>query len=196
MARVGVLSLQGSFLEHLEMLKRVGADPVAVKRAADLKGLDGLVVPGGELTALASLVRARGLEEPVKELAGSGVPVMGTGAGTALLAKKVSGAGGAGQATLGLLDIAVVRGAFGRQASSFTTEIDFEGVGRVRAAFLRSPAIVEAWGSARVLSYVDHPRLGRLGAAALQGSVLALAFHPEITREEKVYAFFLSLARR
>ncbi len=196
MVRVGVLSLQGSFLEHVEMLREVGAEAVAVRRAADLGGLDGLVVPGGEPTALASLVRARGLEDSIRELVGSGVPTMGTGAGSVLLAKRVVGAGRAERAVLGLMDVAIVGSALGRRASSFVAELDLEGVGRVRAAFLRSPAIAEAWGSARVLAYADYPGLGRLGAAALQGSLLALTFHPELTRERRVYGFFLSMVKR
>lgn len=198
MVRVGVLSLQGDFLEHLEILKEAGAEPVKVKSAADLRGLDALVIPGGESTTIGSLIRARGLEGPIRELADSGVPIMGTCAGAILLAKKVADrvVGETGQPTLGLMDVAVIRNAFGRQKDSFVTELDFEGVGRVRAAFIRAPAIAEAWGSARIVSYVEHPQLGRLGAAALQGSMIALAFHPEITSERKIYDFFLSNIRR
>lgn len=198
MARVGVLSLQGDFLEHLEILREVGAEPVAVKHAADFKGLDGLVIPGGESTTIGSLVRARGLEDSIKELAGSGVPIMGTCAGAILLAKKAVDkvVGETGQPTLGLMDIAVLRNAFGRQKNSFIAELEFEGLGKVKAAFIRAPAIVEAWGSARIVSHVDHPELGRLGAAALQNSMLALTFHPEVTSERKIYGFFLSMVKK
>lgn len=198
MVRVGVLALQGDFLEHLEMVREVGAEPVVVKSGKDLRGVDGLVIPGGESTTIGSLIHARGLEAPLREFAASGLPVMGTCAGAVLLARKVADrvVGETGQPLLGLMDIAVLRNAFGRQRESFIAEVDVSGVGRVKAAFIRAPAIVEAWGSARVISYIDHPRAGKLGAAALQGSMLALTFHPEITGERRVYEFFLGMVKR
>lgn len=198
MVRVGVISLQGDFLEHLEILREVGAEPVRVKSAADLKGLDALIIPGGESTTIGSLMRARELENPIRELAQSGLPVMGTCAGAILLAKKVADrvVGETGQPVLGLMDIAVIRNAFGRQKNSFIAELEFEGVGKVKAAFIRAPAIVEAWGSARIVSRLNHPKLGSLGAAAIQNSVLALTFHPEVTGERRIYSFFLSMVKK
>lgn len=198
MVRVGILSLQGDFLEHVEMLQEMGVEPVVVKNARDLKGVDGLVIPGGESTTIGELIKVRGLEDLINELVGSGIPIMGVCAGAILLAKKVRDRvlGETGQFRLGLMDIAVIRNAFGRQVNSFITELEVEGVGSVRAAFIRAPAIVEAWGSARIISYVNHYQLGRVGAAAIQDSKLAITFHPEITDEKRIYDFFLSMMKR
>ncbi len=198
MVRIGVLSLQGDFLEHIEILREMGVEPVVIKNVADLKGIDGLIIPGGESTTIGSLVMMRRLERPIKELADSGTPIMGVCAGAVLLAKKVIDrvVGETSQVRLGLMDMTVIRNAFGRQVNSFMTELEVEGVGRVRAAFIRAPAIVETWGSARMIAYVNHLRLGRFGAAALQDSILAISFHPEITSERKVYNFFLSMIKK
>lgn len=198
MAKIGVLALQGDFLEHVEMLKEIGAEPIVVKRRSDLEFIDGLIIPGGESTTIGGLITARGLGEPIRRLADRGIPIMGTCAGAILLAKEVSDkvVGETGQELLGLMDIEVVRNAFGRQANSFIAELEVEGIGKVRAAFIRAPAITRAWGSAKIISYVEHPKLGKIGAAAIQWPILALTFHPEITGERGVYELFISIARK
>ncbi|MEM1613133.1 MAG: hypothetical protein QXH02_07335 [Desulfurococcaceae archaeon] len=111
---------------------------------------------------------------------------MGTCAGTLLLAKKVINKGvNVGQFTLGLMDISIVRDIFGRYKNSFVAEVNLENMGTVKAAFIRSPGIVEAWGSARIVGYLEHPVVGKVGVAAVQDNPVALAFHPEITGEKK-----------
>jgi 5'-phosphate synthase pdxT subunit len=196
--RVGVLALQGDFLEHAEILRELGAEAVYIKRQGDLSGVDALVIPGGESTTIGNLISLKGLGEPIKELIRSGIPVMGTCAGAILLAKKIVDrvVGETGQYTLGVMDIGVIRNAFGRQRNSFVASVSLEGIGEISAAFIRAPAIAEAWGSARVLGYVEHPAAGRVGVAAQQGNMLALAFHPEIVGDKRIYSYFLSTARR
>ncbi len=196
--RVGVLALQGDFLEHVEILRGFGVEAVYVKKPGDLTGIDALIIPGGESTTIGNLISARNLGGPISELVRSGIPVMGTCAGAILLAKKVADrvVGETEQYRLGLMDIGVVRNAFGRQRNSFMARITLDGVGEVSAAFIRAPAIVDAWGGAKILGYIDHPIAGRVGVAAQQGSMLALSFHPEIAGDRKIYNYFLNLARK
>lgn len=112
---------------------------------------------------------------------------MGTCAGTLLLAKKVINKGvNVGQFTLGLMDISVVRDIFGRYKNSFVAEVNLENMGTVKAAFIRSPGIVEAWGSARIVGYLEHPVVGKVGVAAVQDNLVTLAFHPEITGKKSI----------
>jgi len=196
--RIGVLALQGDFLEHVEILRELGVEAVYVKKPEDLARIDGLIIPGGESTTIGNLISARNLGEPISELVRSGVPLMGTCAGAILLAKKVVDrvVGETGQYRLGLMDIGVVRNAFGRQRNSFMARISLDGVGEASVAFIRAPAIVEVWGDAKILGYIDHPIAGRVGVAAQQGGMLALSFHPEIVGDMKIYSYFLSLARK
>jgi 5'-phosphate synthase pdxT subunit len=194
---VGVIALQGDFLEHLEMLRELGARAVPVRRPGDLSGLDALVIPGGESTAIGRLMEARGLSEPVREMALSGAPVLGTCAGAILMARRVRDrvVGETGQPTLRLMDIAVLRNAFGRQSSSFEAVVEVEGVGAVRAAFIRAPVISEVWGSARPIARLEHPRLGRVVVAAAQGSMVAAVFHTEVTGDPGLHRLLLDMAR-
>ncbi len=194
MITIGVLALQGDFLEHLEILREIGVNAKPVKKSEDLSGTDALIIPGGESTTIGTLMKVRNLIEPVIKLAESGVPILGTCAGAVLMAKKVVDrvVGETGQVTLGLMDISVVRNVFGRQKNSFITDVEVEGMGIVKAAFIRAPGIIDAWGSARIIGYVDHPAVGRIGAAALQGNLVAVTFHPEITGDKKVYQYLIS----
>jgi len=182
LVRVGVLALQGDFLEHVQILRELdGVEPVAVKRVDDLSSVDALIIPGGESTTIGSLIVARGLADKIASLAESGTPIMGTCAGAVLLAKSVSDktVGPTDQFTLKLMNIEVVRNAFGRQ----------------RAAFIRAPEIKNAWPPARITGFIDYPGMGRVGVSAQQDSLLALAFHPEITGEKRVYEYFLRLVK-
>lgn len=194
MIKVGILALQGDFLEHAEILRELGVEVVYVKKQSDLNNIDALIIPGGESTTIGSLLVQRGLAEPIVKLAEKGTPIMGTCAGAILLAKRVVDrvVGDTGQFTLGLMDIGVVRNIFGRQRNSFVAEINLEGIGTVKAAFIRAPGIVEAWGSAKIVGYLEHPVVGKVGAAAVQNNMLALTFHPEITSEKRVYQYLLT----
>jgi 5'-phosphate synthase pdxT subunit len=198
LVRVGVLALQGDFLEHVQILRELdGVKPVAVKRVDDLSSVDALIIPGGESTTIGSLIVARGLADKIASLAESGTPIMGTCAGAVLLAKSVSDktVGPTDQFTLKLMNIEVVRNAYGRQRESFIADVDIDEIGRVRAAFIRAPEIKNAWPPARITGFIDYPGMGRVGVSAQQDSMLALAFHPEITGEKKVYEYFLRLVK-
>ena len=174
--RIGVLAVQGNFREHAAMLRRLGADPVEVRRPEQLEGLDGLVVPGGESTAIRRLMRIGGLEEPVAAFPGA---LFGTCAGMILFDR----------AHLGLLDVEVARNAFGRQVASFEADVDLEGEEKpVRGVFIRAPRIVDAGPVVEVLGRLDgEPVLVR------EGRVLAASFHPELTDDTRVHERFLEL---
>ncbi len=198
MVKVGVLALQGDFLEHYQMLKSLsGVEPVLVKKAEELGTVDAIIIPGGESTVIGSLIEARGLAEPLKAFAREGRPMLGTCAGAIILAKEVTDrvVGETGQFTLGLMDITVLRNAYGRQKDSFVASVNIDDVGEVRAAFIRAPAIVRAYGDARIIGYLEHPA-GRYGVAARQGNIYAVTFHPEITGDLKLYQHIVQLAKK
>ncbi|HVL95878.1 MAG TPA: pyridoxal 5'-phosphate synthase glutaminase subunit PdxT [Solirubrobacteraceae bacterium] len=178
---VGVLALQGDFEAHARMLRDLGAEPREVRVPADLDGLDGLVIPGGESTTMTLGIAREGLAEPLRELALSGVPVLGTCAGMIMLDRD----------HLGVADWVCRRNAFGRQIRSFEEDLDIPGIdGPVRAVFIRAPWVEEHGGDVEVLAAVDgHP------VAVRQGSLLAIAFHPEIAGEPRVHELFLRAVR-
>lgn len=198
MVKVGVLAVQGDFLEHIQILRELGVEAVQVKRQEDLRGVDALIIPGGESTTIGKLMALNKLDEAVIDYSRNGMPIMGTCAGAILLAKSVTDkvVGVVNQPTLKLMDIKVVRNYFGRQRDSFIAKVHLEEIGEVEVAFIRAPAIVEAWGDARITGFIDHPKVGRTGVAAKQGSMIALAFHPEITGEVRVYKYFIGMVRR
>ncbi|HZC31017.1 MAG TPA: pyridoxal 5'-phosphate synthase glutaminase subunit PdxT [Gaiellaceae bacterium] len=172
--RIGVLALQGNFREHAAVLRRLGAEPVEVRLPAQLESLDGLIIPGGESTAITRLIRLYGLEEAIRRFDG---PIFGTCAGMILLDRE----------HLGLVDIRVRRNAFGRQVHSFEADLDIgHGDEPVRAIFIRAPWIEDVGPDVEVLAEVDgHPVLAR------QGRVLVAAFHPELTDDTRIHELFL-----
>ncbi len=183
MVRIGVLALQGAVSEHLDMAARVGAAGLPVKSPPDLAGVDALVIPGGESTAISRLIRLYGLADPIRDFARTR-PVLGTCAGLILCATEVAGPA-AEPRPLGLMDIRVERNGFGRQVDSFETDLPVAGLGTVRAVFIRAPFIESAGPGVRVLASVD----GR-AVMAEQGKILVTAFHPELTGDGSVYAYF------
>ncbi|MBI4729901.1 MAG: pyridoxal 5'-phosphate synthase glutaminase subunit PdxT [Acidobacteria bacterium] len=183
--KIGVLALQGDFEDHRVALGRLGTDPVLVRTPDDLGGVDGLVIPGGESTTIGKLAVRRGLIEPIRARAASGMPVLGTCAGMILCARRVVDSD---QPVLGLVDITVRRNAFGRQVDSFECDLDVGGVGRVRAVFIRAPWVESVGEGVEVLAERD----GR-PVAARQGRVLVTAFHPELTEDTGVHAAFLGV---
>ena len=175
--RIGVLAVQGNFREHAAVLRRLGADPVEVRLPEQLDGLDGLILPGGESTAITRLMRLYGLDEALR---GFPAPIFGTCAGMIVLDRD----------HLGLADFTVLRNAFGRQVRSFEADLDV-GMGEpVRAIFIRAPWIEDAGPDVDVLAEVDgHPVLAR------QGRVLVAAFHPELTDDTRIHELFLNVVR-
>ncbi|HKQ02823.1 MAG TPA: pyridoxal 5'-phosphate synthase glutaminase subunit PdxT [Actinomycetes bacterium] len=185
--RVGVLAYQGDVREHLAALEAVGAAPVEVRTLAELDGVEGLVVPGGESTVIGKLADRYGLLAPLRKRAEAGLPLLGTCAGMIFLAREVEGPP---QDLLGVLDVRVRRNAFGRQVASFESEVDVKGVdgGPVSGAFIRAPWVAEAGPGVEVLAELD----GKV-VAVRQGSLLATAFHPELTGEVRLHRWLLDL---
>ena len=187
--RIGVLALQGAFIEHENMLRSLGAQPVQVRLPQHLDGLDGLIIPGGESTTIGKLATSYGLMEPLRQFAAS-TPTWGTCAGMIFLAKDI---GVDRQPILGLMDLTVSRNAFGRQVDSFEADLDISVLnGRpFHAVFIRAPVATAAGPGVEVLSRLPDGRI----VAAQQGHLLATAFHPELTDDSRLHAHFLSLVR-
>jgi 5'-phosphate synthase pdxT subunit len=176
--RIGVLAVQGNFREHVAVLRRLGAEPVEVRLPEQLDALDGLIIPGGESTAISRLMRLYGLDEAVREF---DRPIFGTCAGMIVLDRD----------HLGLGDYGTRRNAFGRQVKSFEADLDVgDGDEPLRAVFIRAPWLEEAGPDVEVLAEVDgHPVLAR------EGRLLVAAFHPELTDDTRVHARFLKVVR-
>jgi pyridoxal 5'-phosphate synthase pdxT subunit len=163
-----------------------------VRRPHDLDSIDGLILPGGESTAIMKLARMSGLVEPLRSRIDAGMPVYGSCAGMILLADRVLDAGSQLPETIGGLDIIVRRNAFGRQVDSFETDLELEGVpgGRMRAVFIRAPWVEEVGRDVEVLA-----RAGEHVVAVRQGPLMATSFHPELTGDDRVHRYFLDLVR-
>jgi pyridoxal 5'-phosphate synthase pdxT subunit len=176
--RIGVLAVQGNFREHAAVLRRLGAEPVEVRLPEQLEGLDGLIVPGGESTAITRLIRLYGLEEAIRRFP---APMFGTCAGMILLDRE----------HLGLVDLVVARNAYGRQVSSFEADLELAGDPEpLRGVFIRAPRVVEAGPDMQVLAELDgEPVLLR------EGRFLVGSFHPELTNDARVHELFLDLVR-
>ena len=180
--RVGILAVQGDVREHAAALRDVGADPVEVRLPRDLAGIEALILPGGESTAMRRLIEAYGLVEPILGVAASGAPIWGTCAGMILLARRITEGD---KPILPLLDIEVRRNAYGRQLDSFEADLAVPALGDepVHAVFIRAPVVTDIGPGVEVLA--TDP-LGRT-VAVRQGRVLATAFHPEPTRDRRFH---------
>ena len=190
---VGVLALQGDVVDHQRALEACGADTRRVRRAEELDGLDGLVLPGGESTAIDNLARVTGLRDPLRAALADGLPVYGSCAGMILLADELLD-GQPGQQTFGGLDMAVRRNAFGRQTESFEADLDVAGLagGPVHAVFIRAPWVERVGPGVQVLGAVPVPGGGRERVVAVRaGTRMATSFHPEATGDRRLHAFFL-----
>lgn len=180
---IGVLGLQGAVREHVKSLTRLGVPTRIVKSAAALDGLSGLVLPGGESTAMA-LLGERGVFERLRDLARGGLPMFGTCAGMILLARDVEGRS---VPHLGAIDIAVARNASGRQVHSFETPLSIDGIGDdVPAVFIRAPYITRVGSGVRVLA-----RHNEVPVMAREGRILVASFHPELTEDLRVHRYFI-----
>lgn len=191
--RVGILALQGGVAEHSRMLQDLGAQPVLVKRAEELAGLDAIVLPGGESSTVDRLLRLFGLREPLRDAVLGGLPALGTCAGLILLSSGIEDPA-PGQRTLEVLDVTVSRNAFGSQTASEEAVLDWGGDGTtVRTAFIRAPIVTRVGEGVEVLAR----HRGEVVAVA-SGNVVGISFHPELTGETTVHEHLLSLvaARR
>ena len=192
---IGVLALQGDVREHLAMLARAGATPLAVRRPEELDRVDGIVMPGGESTTMAKLARTFEVLDPLRELLRSGLPAFGTCAGMILLADRIEG-GVAGQETIGGLDVVVRRNAFGRQVDSFEADLEVAGLDAgFHALFIRAPWVEKVGAEVQVVATVaSGEAMGRI-VAVRQANLLATSFHPEITGDHRFHALFVEQVR-
>jgi pyridoxal 5'-phosphate synthase pdxT subunit len=197
--RIGVLAVQGDVREHVRVLGELGAEARPVRRSGELAEVDGLVIPGGESTTMDKLVRAFGLQSPLRERIAAGMPVYGSCAGMIMLADRIVDAR-ADQQTLGGLDITVRRNAFGRQVDSFEADLRISELRDgddepVRAVFIRAPWVEQVGPDVQVLGTVEEgPGKGRV-VAVRQGNLLATSFHPEVTAERRIHEYFVDLVR-
>jgi 5'-phosphate synthase pdxT subunit len=193
---IGVLALQGDVREHLYALAEADAVARPVRRAEELEGVDGLIVPGGESTTMSKLAIEFGLLDPVRALVAGGLPVYGSCAGMIMLASEVLD-GRPDQQGFGGIDISVRRNAFGRQVDSFEETLPLDGVdgGPFHAVFIRAPWVERTGPGVAVLGTVTSgPAAGRI-VAVRQGNALATAFHPELTGDLRVHRYFVDLVR-
>jgi 5'-phosphate synthase pdxT subunit len=198
MHRIGVLALQGAFIEHVNVLSSLGMDAPQVRVPEELVELDGLIIPGGESTTVGKLAVTYGLVEPIRMMADAGKPVWGTCAGLIFLARTVEGLG---QPLLGLMDLTVERNAFGRQVDSFEAEVlapcldavsqpEQKGC-RFHAVFIRAPLITAVGEGVEVLARLDGGGI----VAARQANLLVTAFHPELTTDTRFHRYFLTMVQ-
>ena len=190
MTRIGVLALQGDFAEHAVALRKAGAEAVEVRLPRELAGLQGLIIPGGESTAITRLMVIYELLEPLRGLVRRGLPVWGTCAGAIVLARNAIGLD---QPNIGAMDITVRRNAFGSQLDSFEIDLPVAGMGEepFHAVFIRAPVIEDVGPGVEVLARLPDGRM----VAAQQGHLLATSFHPELTGDHRFHEYFLNLAR-
>ncbi len=188
--KIGVLALQGAFIEHIHVLEKLGIEGVEIRLPEQLEGMEGLIIPGGESTTIGKLAVDYGLVEPLKEFARSR-PVWGTCAGMIFLAKDI----GRDQPLLGLMDIKVNRNAFGRQVDSFEADLDIKGLDTpFHAIFIRAPLVtdVDETKNVEVLGQLEE---GGGIVAVRQGHLLATAFHPELTDDSRIHELFVKMVK-
>ena len=187
MMRIGVLALQGAFIEHEKMLSGLGAECFEIRQLKDLsQPMDGLIIPGGESTVQGKLLRELEMMKPLRVMISSGLPVFGTCAGLILLAKEIEG----GEAPhIAAMDITAKRNAYGRQLGSFSHIGDIKGIGKIPMTFIRAPYISRSDG-AEILAEVSGKAV-----AARQDNMLVTAFHPELTSDTSVHSYFLDIVR-
>lgn len=187
--KIGVLALQGAFAEHLDVIRQLGVEGVAVRLPEQLEGVSGLIIPGGESTTMRKLIHRWGLRDPILDLARQGAPIFGTCAGMIVLAKDIVDGD---EPVLPLLDVSVRRNAFGRQLDSFESDIDVPMLGDtpVHGVFIRAPIVEHVGPDADVLARLDDGR----PVAVRQRNVIATAFHPELAGETRFHRLVATMA--
>lgn len=190
---VGVLALQGAFREHIQVISRLGAEPREIRQRRDLKGIDSLIIPGGESTTIGKLMVDLDIMAPLKADIADGMPVYGTCAGLILLCERIENSD---QPRLGLLDATVRRNAFGRQVDSFEVDLPIRELGAepFPCVFIRAPIILETGPDARIMAKVEQDGAER-AVAMRQGNILATSFHPELTGDARLHEYFLKMSR-
>jgi len=198
--KIGVIGLQGAVSEHLETTKRamqklgIKGEVIWAGRSEQLDDLDRIIIPGGESTTIGKLMLTTGLFEKVREKAANGTPILGTCAGLIILAKRGDEqVVRTKQPLLGLMDISVIRNAFGRQRESFETDLEIPVLGKepLKAVFIRAPAVEKVWGDVQVLAKFQGKTVG-----VKQGNLIAVAFHPELTPDTRLHEYFLHMCQK
>jgi 5'-phosphate synthase pdxT subunit len=189
--KIGVLALQGAFIEHIGVIQQLGVEASPVRLPDELSNLDGLIIPGGESTTILSLMQSFNLIRPLRELAQAGLPILGTCAGMVCLAKKVSNSTNHSMDTLAVMDMEVRRNAFGRQVDSFETELPVPVLGDepFAAIFIRAPVIERVGPKVEVLAQLPND----IAVAAKQGKLVVSAFHPELSHDLRFHRYFLEI---
>lgn len=184
--RIGVLALQGAVREHIKLIEQLGHEGLAIKKLEQLNDIDGLIIPGGESTAIGKLMIKYGLDVAIKEFSQQKKPIFGTCAGLIILANKINGMD---ECYLEIMDIAVERNAFGRQKESFEVDIKVKGIAEdFRAVFIRAPYIIEVGDDVNILAEYDNKIV-----AARQGHLICSAFHPELTEDTRIHEYFIDM---
>jgi 5'-phosphate synthase pdxT subunit len=196
--RIGVLALQGDFAAHIAATEAAGASAFPVRTAEEVDGCDGLILPGGESTTIGRLLVRFGIDIAIHQAHQAGKPIYGTCAGMILLAKRIeSGEKRGGQPTLGLMDISVVRNAFGRQIDSFEADIpvarEVAGGESIRGVFIRAPYIADAGPGVKILARFAGESTEEHAILARQGNLLVAAFHPELTGDTRLHSYFIGM---
>lgn len=181
--KIGILALQGAFIEHEQAIRKCGAEARQIRTREELEQVDGLIIPGGESTTIGKLMKIARLDEAIIEKKRQGMPLWGTCAGMILLAQEIVGMD---QPMLGLMDIAVVRNGFGRQVDSFEAVLDIDGLGTGQGVFIRAPYVQKTWGDAKVLARFEDKIV-----MVEQNNLMATAFHPELTLDTSIHEYFL-----
>jgi 5'-phosphate synthase pdxT subunit len=196
--KIGILALQGDVREHERVLTACGADVTTVRRLAELEAVDGLVLPGGESTTIVKLARNFELLEPLRKRIADGLPVYGSCAGMILLADRVDEGGSPLEETIGGIDMAVRRNAFGRQVDSFEEDVELDGLpgGPVHAVFIRAPWVESVGPAATPLGRISGGAAAGRIVAVRQGDLLATSFHPELTGDGRIHAYFCEMVRQ
>ena len=187
--KIGVLALHGAVIEHIQILRAIGVEPVPVRLPEDLDGISGLILPGGESTTMRKLATRWNLREPIMALARSGAPILGTCAGMIVVAKEIAGGE---EPVFPLIDVTVARNAFGRQLDSFETDLEMPILGDrpVHAIFIRAPIIERVGPGVEVLARLPDQRI----VAVRQRNVLAISFHPELAGETRIHRLLATMA--
>ena len=183
--KIGVLALQGAFIEHIHHLHKLGVDAVEIRKLSDFKGIDGIILPGGESTVMGKLLHDLQLFSPIQQAIQDGMPVFGTCAGLILLADKLENDN---RRHLATMQMTVRRNAYGRQLGSFKTDAELKGVGKIPMVFIRAPFIVDVQKNVEILATVNSDIV-----AARQGNQFVTSFHPELTEDTRTHAYFLSM---
>ncbi|MFL2760335.1 MAG: pyridoxal 5'-phosphate synthase glutaminase subunit PdxT [Dehalococcoidia bacterium] len=189
MASIGVLAIQGDFLEHRKMLDSIGIESKEVRLPDELENLEGLIIPGGESTTIVQLIDIYGLRAPLVDKVNQGLAIWGTCAGMIVIAKNLKDKR---PDPLGLMDIEVSRNAFGRQIDSFETDLDIQGMDGppMHAIFIRAPLVTQIGTDVEILAEVDDGK----PVAVKQNRVIATSFHPELTEDSRMHSMFVDIA--